>query len=59
MKGPKFLEYWIPLIDVLKESGGAGTTSEIIDGVIEKMNIPEDELETNLKSGASKVRNSI
>ena len=59
MKGPKFLKYWIPLITVLKESGGAGTTSEIIDSVIAKMNIPEDELEKTLKSGALKVRNQI
>ncbi len=59
MKGPKFLKYWIPLVDVLKESGGAGATAEIIDSVINKMNIPEAELEETLKSGALKVRNQI
>jgi restriction system protein len=59
MKGPKFLQYWIPVIEELKESGGAGATSEIIDRVIERMNISEDELDITLKSGASKVRNQI
>lgn len=59
MKGPKFLKYWIPLINTLKESGGAGTTSDIIDGVINRMNISEKELEQTLRSGASKVRNAI
>ena len=59
MKGPKFLKYWIPLINTLKDSGGAGTTSDIIDGVIERMNIPESELEITLKSGPPKVRNAI
>jgi restriction system protein len=59
MKGPKFLKYWIPLINTLKESGGAGTTSDIIDGVIERMGIPETELDVTLKSGAPKVRNAI
>lgn len=59
MKGPKFLGYWMPLIDELKESGGAGATSEIIDRVIERMEISEEELEKTLKSGASKVRNQI
>jgi len=59
MKGPKFLGYWMPLVEVLKESGGAGTTSEIIDGVIEKMKIPEIKLEETLKSGAPKIRNEI
>lgn len=59
MKGPKFLKYWMPLIKTLKEFGGAGTASDIIDGVINRMNIPETELEVTLKSGAPKVRNAI
>lgn len=59
MKGPKFLKYWIPLIEVLREAGGAGPTAEIIDGVTEKMGIPEDELDETLKSGTPKVRNAI
>ena len=59
MKGPKFLKYWIPLIQTLRDAGGAGTTSDIIDEVIERMDIPESELEVTLKSGAPKVRNAI
>ena len=34
MKGSQFLEYIIPLVEVLKENGGSGTTSDIIDDVI-------------------------
>jgi len=59
MKGPAFLKYWPPLIEVLKDFGGAGKTAEIIDSVIEKLRLSEEELEVTLKSGASKVRNSI
>lgn len=59
MKGPDFLKYFKPLLETLKENGGAGKTSEIVDAVIDKMNIPEDELEVTLASGAYKVRNSI
>ncbi len=59
MKGPNFLKYFKPLIETLKENGGAGKTSEIVDAVISKMNIPENELEVTLSSGAFKVRNSI
>lgn len=59
MKGPDFLKYFQPLIETLKENGGAGKTSEIIDAVINKMDIPEEELEVTLASGAFKVRNSI
>lgn len=59
MKGPDFLKYFEPLIETLKENGGAGKTSEIVDAVINKMDIPEEELEVTLASGAFKVRNSI
>jgi len=59
MKGPDFFKYFIPIIDVLKESGGAATTSEAIDLVIEQMGISEEEVEVTLKSGSSKVRNAI
>lgn len=59
MKGPDFLRYFKPLLETLKENGGAGKTSEIVDAVIDKMDIPEDELEITLASGAYKVRNSI
>ncbi len=59
MKGPKFLKYWIPLVEALREAGGAGATSEIIDGVIKRMEISDSELDITLKSGAPKVRNAI
>lgn len=59
MKGSQFLEYMIPLIDVLKETGGSGPTSEIIDEVIEKMQISEEDAEKTISSGASRVRNRI
>ena len=59
MKGPDFLKFFKPLIETLKENGGAGKTSDITDSVIERMNIPEEDLEVKLSSGAYKVRNSI
>jgi restriction system protein len=59
MKGPKFLIYWRPLLDVLKEMGGVGASQEVIEKVIEKMKIPEKEVEEYLPSGQSRVRNRI
>lgn len=59
MKGPQFLYYVIPILDVMKENGGAGQTSEIIDKVIDKLQIPEEELAKTLASGESSVRNRI
>ena len=59
MKGPQFLKFIKPLIHVLKSAGGSGTTSDIIDQVINYMNIPEEEVEETISSGASRVRNQI
>jgi restriction system protein len=58
-KGPQFLDYTIPLINVLKENGGSGNASEIIDKVIEKLNIPDNIVAEALPSGESRVRNRI
>ena len=58
--GPQFIRFFKPIIEVLKETGGSGTASEVIDRVIEKMEIPESEQEEiNVKSGQSRVRNQI
>ena len=59
MKGPKFLIYIRPLIEVLKNNGGSGATSDIIDQVIDHMDIPEEEVAITISSGASRVRNRI
>jgi len=58
-KGSQFVRFFKPIIEVLKESGGSGTTAEIIDRVIEKMRIPESEQEVTLKNGQSRVRNQV
>ena len=34
MKGPQFLIYIRPLVEVLRNSGGSGSTADIIDQVI-------------------------
>ncbi|MCP3864911.1 MAG: restriction endonuclease [Aestuariibacter sp.] len=57
--GPQFLRYIVPLINVLKEKGGSGTAREITDGVIEKLDISEEELSEKLKNGSSKIKNQI
>ncbi len=58
-KGPEFLKYITPLIEVLKEQGGAGRSSEIRQLVVSRLNIPESEVEVMLKSGVSRVLNQI
>ncbi|KPA10914.1 restriction endonuclease [Candidatus Magnetomorum sp. HK-1] len=58
-KGSKFLRFFIPILDVLKELGGSGTPTEVTDAVIERLNITEEEQEKTIKSGASRIRNQI
>jgi len=59
VKGPQFLRFFIPVLDVLKELGGSGTANEVTDLVIEKLNIPEEEQQKTLKNGSSWIRNQI
>jgi restriction system protein len=59
MKGPRFLIYLRPLVEVLRNIGGSGTTDDVIDQVIEYMKIPEGEVAKTIASGASRVRNQI
>lgn len=59
MKGPQFLVYIGPLIEVLRNSGGYGSTADVIDQVIDHMSIPDKEVEQTISSGASRVRNRI
>lgn len=48
MKGPQFLIYINPIVNTLKDMGGAGVTSEVIDSVIEELKIPDAEVEKQL-----------
>lgn len=59
MKGPQFLSYVKPLVEVLRNIGGSGATADVIDQVISYMKIPENMVEETISSGASRVRNQI
>jgi len=57
--GPEFIRFFKPVLQILRESGGSGTTSEVIDRAIELLQIPESEQEVTLKNGQSRVRNQV
>ena len=59
VKGPQFIRFFKPVIEVLKETGGSGTAAEVIDRAIEKMKISEKEQEATNKDGQSRVRNQV
>jgi restriction system protein len=58
-KGPQFLEYAIPILNVLKENGGYGNASEIVEKVIEILNITDEAVNETSASGQSIVKNRI
>lgn len=55
--GPEFAGFYKPIIVSLREKGGSGTTSEIIDRAIELLGLSEEEQNVVIASGGSKVRN--
>jgi hypothetical protein len=38
---PQFLKYFLPIVESLKDLGGSGTASEVIDLAIDKLGITE------------------
>lgn len=58
-KGPQFVRFFRPVIEVLKETGGSGTAAEVIDRAIEKMKVSEKEQGVTNKDGQSRVRNQV
>ena len=54
---PLFMRFFKPIVNALKELGGSGNASEIIDLAIEKLNIDEVEQQESLKNGESKIKN--
>lgn len=59
LKGPQFVVYISPILEVLKSMGGAGKTAEVIDRVIDFLKISDKEVEQSIPSGGSRVRNRI
>lgn len=58
-KGPQFTRFLKPIIEILRESGGSGTSSEVTDKVIERMKISDQEQSIILKSGQSRVYSQV
>jgi restriction system protein len=59
LKVPQHFRYIIPIIEVLKELGGSGRAGEVVDRVVEKLNISDDELNETIASGQSRIKNQI
>ncbi len=58
-KGPEFIRFLGPILEVLRELGGSGTASEIVDRSLEIAKVSEAEQEAVNKNGLSRVKNQV
>lgn len=57
--GAKFVRFFSPILQILLESGGTGTPSEIIDRSMELSNVSESEQQAVNENGQSRVKNQV
>ena len=59
LKVPQHFRYIIPIVGALKDLGGSGKSSDVIDLIVEKQGISEQELLEVNKKGQPKIRMQI
>ncbi len=58
-KGPRFVRYFGPVLEVLKSLGGSGSPDEVRAGVAAHLAISEEEQSEQLASGSSRFDNQV
>jgi restriction system protein len=58
-KGPEFIRFFHPIIQVMRTLGGSGTASEIVDRSLEVAQVTEAEQQAVNKNGLSRVKNQV
>jgi restriction system protein len=58
-KGPKFILYFGPLVEALKQLGGSGRPEEVKDIIIENLKISDDEQNDVTESGVPRFSNKV
>lgn len=58
-EGTRFLRWFGPLLDALRELGGSGTPEEATDKVAELCNVPESNQNELMESGQPRFRNQV
>ena len=59
MAGARFAGYMRPLIDALKELGNSGTPREVKDKIAANLQLPDEVINDQLKSGESRFSNDV
>lgn len=58
-KGPQFIRWYFPVIKALKELGGSGTPSEVVEYVSRLEKVPEEVQQEKLKNGGLRFSNQV
>ncbi len=59
MGGPKFVQFFSPIIEVLKELGGSGRPTEVRNAIAKQLNISEQDRTELLSGGAPRFDNQV
>jgi len=59
LKGPKFVQYFQPVLDGLRELGSSAKPKEVYGWIAEHHDIPKNEIEGTTKGGQSKFENKV
>jgi restriction system protein len=59
MSGPKFVQFFSPVIEALKELGGSGRPSEVRDVIARQLSISEQDRTDLLEGGAPRFDNQV
>lgn len=59
LKGPKFIQYFQPVIDGLRDLGSSAKPKEVYSWIAEHHDIPKAEIEGTTKGGQSKFENKV
>lgn len=59
IRGPKFIQYFQPVIDGLRDLGSSAKPREVYTWIAEHHPIPKEEIESTTKGGQSKFENKV
>ena len=59
LKGPRFIQYFQPVLDALTDLGSSARPKEVYGWIAERLDVPKSELEGINKGGQSKFENKV
>jgi restriction system protein len=59
IKGPQFVRFFQPVLDALQELGGSGRPDEVVDFIVDKLELSENERTETIASGELRVTKNI